>query len=83
MLKDKISSPKIFAACLHLSRVEADIAHKDNILINEVLNDILKLWYEHHVEDPCWEHIVKALKCIGENHLAKDIHDHYCKTLFY
>ena len=77
VLKDKISSPKMFASCLNVSKGEADIAHKDNHRVNEVLIDILKSWYERHVEDPCWEYIVKALKCIGENHLANKVYMKY------
>ena len=78
VLKDKISSPKIFASCLNMSKAEADIAHKDNHRVNEVLIDLLKSWYEHHVENPCWEHIVKALKCVDENHLANDVYQKFC-----
>ena len=78
VLKDKISSPKIFASCLNMSKVEADIAQKDNLRVNEVLIDILKSWYESHVEDPCWEYIVEALKCVGKNHLANDVYKICC-----
>ena len=66
-----------------MSKVEADVAHKDNHRVNEVLIDILKSWYESHVEDPCWEYIVKALKCVGENHLANDVYKICCLDYFF